>query len=235
MQLNVNGEDITVYGYLLAILADTPAAGFMAGMKQSPGFARKGCCTCTINVQEMQIKLDIAMLEGRCPNLHRQRSNDLKTMPQRLKPHWSKVWGINGTSPLLKLPYFNISLSMPHDPMHVLLEDLTGYAMGLLLQVCLTDKIFSLEWLNTQLQAFSYSYIDRDNKPEKLNKKQVFKTVSIKQTAVSYIHVFPIQGPHTAPFRIPICPICPIQDPHSAPCRIPVQPHSGSPFKTLHI
>ena len=85
MQPNVNGEDITVYGYLLAILADTPAAGFMAGMKQSPGSARKGCCTCTINAQEMQIKLDIAMLEERCPNLHRQRCNDLETMPQRLK------------------------------------------------------------------------------------------------------------------------------------------------------
>ena len=108
-------------------------------------------------------------------------------MPQRLKPHWSKVWGINGTSPLLKLQYFSISLAMPHDAMHVLLEGLMGYAIGLLLQVCLTDKIFSLEWLTTQLQAFPYSYLDRDNKPEKINKKQVFESVSIKQTAAAQL------------------------------------------------
>ena len=76
---------------------------------------------------------------------------------------------------------------MPHDPMHVLLEGLTGYAMALLLQVCLTDKIFCLEWLNTKLQAFSYSYLDRDNKPEKLNKKQVFESISIKQTAAAQL------------------------------------------------
>ena len=42
MELNVHGEDITMYGYLLAVLADTPAAGLLAGMKQSPGFAREG-------------------------------------------------------------------------------------------------------------------------------------------------------------------------------------------------
>ena len=64
---------------------------------------------------------------------------------------------------------------MPEDILHVLLEGLFGYATCLLLQLCIEDKLFDVNWLNSQLQSFPYSYLDRDNKPEKITQSQILK------------------------------------------------------------
>ena len=106
-------------------------------------------------------------------------------MPERLRPFWSKNWGINGTLPLLEIQNFNICVNMPQDILHVLLEGLFGYATCLLLQLCIEDKLFDVNWLNSQLQSFQYSYLDRDNKPEKITWSQIFENVALKQTGVS--------------------------------------------------
>ena len=95
-------------------------------------------------------------------------------MPQHLKPYWSKQWGINGTSPLLRLSYFNVAQCTPDDPLHVCLEGIFSYGTTLLLQIGLEGKLFTLNWLNTQIQNFPYSYLDRDNKPEEIIRAQIF-------------------------------------------------------------
>ena len=106
-------------------------------------------------------------------------------MPERLRPYWSKYWSINGTSPLLDIPNFNIGINMPQDVLHALLEGLFGYATCLLLQLCLEGKLFDVSWLNSQLQSFPHSYLDQDNKPEKITRSQIFENVSLKQTGAS--------------------------------------------------
>ena len=65
-------------------------------------------------------------------------------MPERLRPYWSKYWGINETFPLLDIPNFNIGINMPQDVLHALLEGLFGYAICLLLQLCLEGKLFDV-------------------------------------------------------------------------------------------
>ena len=100
-------------------------------------------------------------------------------MPERLRPYWSKYWSINGTSPLLDIP--NTGINMPQDVLHALF----GYATCLLLQLCLEGKLFDVNWLNSQLQSFPYSYLDQDNKPEKITRSQIFENVSLKQTGAS--------------------------------------------------
>ena len=55
--------------------------------------------------------------------------------------------------------------------------------MALLLQIGLEGKLFTLNWLNTQIQNFPYSYLDRDNKPEEITRAQIFESVALKQTA----------------------------------------------------
>ena len=119
--------------------------------------------------------------------LHRQRCNELENMPHHLKPFWSKQWGINGTSPLLQLSYFNIAQCTPHDPLHVCLEGVFSYATALILQIGLEGKLFTLNWLNTRLQNFPYSFLDRDNKPEEITRAQIFESVAIKQTAAGLL------------------------------------------------
>ena len=108
-------------------------------------------------------------------------------MPQHLKPYRSKQWGVNGTSPLVRLSYINVAQCTPHDPLHVCLEGVFSYGTALLLQIGLEGKLFTLNWLNTQIQNFPYSYLDRDNKPEEITRAQIFESVALKQTAAGLI------------------------------------------------
>ena len=158
--LNINGRNETIFGILVAAIADTPAAAFLANMKQSY-FAKKFCRTCNINTEDMQTKIKISELQERNPRIHKERCKDLQTMPDRLKPYWSKCWGINGTSPLLALPDFNIAISMPQDPMHILMEGILGYGTALILQIAINERYFDLNWLNSQLKAFPYLFGQR--------------------------------------------------------------------------
>ena len=103
LKMQINGREVTVYGVLTAVLADTPAAAFVTDMKQSTTFSKKGCRTCNISTPDIQRCIQLSDLEERCPVLHCQRCTDLESMPLHLKPFWSKQWGINGTSPLLRL------------------------------------------------------------------------------------------------------------------------------------
>ena len=70
---------------------------------------------------------------------------------------------------------------MPQDILHVLLEGLFGYGTCLLLQLCIEEKLFDINWLNSQLNAFPYSYLDKDKKPEKKLETKFLKTW-LKQT-----------------------------------------------------
>ena len=139
--MQVCGSERCLYGILTVVLADTPAAAFIMEMKQSTSFAKKGCQTCNINTPEIQTKIRLSDLEERCPVLHRQRCSDLQEMPERLRPYWSKQWGINSTSPLLQLPYFNIAHCTPHDPLHVCLEGVFNYATALIFADRVGSKI----------------------------------------------------------------------------------------------
>ena len=54
IEMLINGNKTKKYGTLLAILADTPAAAFIANMKQSI-FADEFCQNCNINTEDIQI------------------------------------------------------------------------------------------------------------------------------------------------------------------------------------
>ena len=114
IQININGQNRLVFGTLLAVLADTPAAAFIADMKQSL-FAKTFFWNCNINTDEMQNKITVAELQEKCPVLHHQQCKDLETMPERLRPFWSKHWGINGTSAVLDIKNFDMCVNMPQD------------------------------------------------------------------------------------------------------------------------
>ena len=187
MSVRIGLTDEIVHGMLIACLADTPAAAGLCGMKESSYLAKKGCRHCNINTTDMQHILSLEQLQERCPVLHRERCNDLEEMPERLRPFWSRQWGINCRSTLLQLPYINLAQCTPHDPLHVLLEGLFTFATALILQVGLDDKLFKLNWLNVELKKFNYSYLDSDNRPEEISRKQIFDSVCIKQTAATQL------------------------------------------------
>ena len=187
MFIKVGATNHKVYGKLIVGIADTPAAAFLGNTKQSSSFSHRFCRTCNITSHELNTRLTVSELEERNSQLHLERCQSLQDMPARLKPFWSKQWGLNGFSPLLKLPYINLAECLIHDPMHCLLEGIFPYATAILLQRALQEKVININWLNTQISIFPYSYLDKDNKPEQIFKSHVVENASVKQSAASQL------------------------------------------------
>ena len=51
---------------------------------------------------------------------HRDRVGTLQTLSKKAKVYWSKKWGVNTESVLIRIPGFSMSKRLLHDPMHVL-------------------------------------------------------------------------------------------------------------------
>ena len=174
-----------VKGRLLFTMNDNPTAAMLSGMKQSASFSHKVCRTCEINKEQINTKITLEGLPNRCPEEHLRRCNDLEgdLTPQQ-RQTFSKHWGINERSILLKLPYLNIPTQFVHDILHVTLEGIFNQHTCLLIEYLCMNKIFSYKILNQRLASYSYSYLDSTNKPQMLKRINVQGKNSLKQTAI---------------------------------------------------
>ena len=184
--LTIQNEQRLLRGSLIGVLGDQPATNFMGGYKISGSFAFKPCKTCAVSNNQMKILTDSQLLKERSQDLHRRRCAELDSMTKRNRKYFSKMWGINSKTPLLDIPFFQLSKMITHDGMHVLHEGLLPYNISLFLQDAINDGILTLKWLNTNLAKFQYSYLDSDNKPELIVQKHLQKG-SLKQTAAAMV------------------------------------------------
>lgn len=93
-----------------------------------------------------------------------------------------KLWGITGSSVFLKLPY---DVRFQCDVMHCIDLGITPWCTALILQRAIDEKYISLEYLNSRLGGFQYSYLDRKEVPECITRKQIYEDAQIKQTAAT--------------------------------------------------
>jgi len=71
--------------------------------------------------------------------------------------------------------------------MHLLLEGVIPYELKLLLHFFIFDeKIFTVHWLNMQLESFPYSYLEND-KPEPVTHNDLLAEKKLKQTSASVL------------------------------------------------
>ena len=72
------------------------------------------------------------------------------------------------------------------DVMHVLLEGICPNTLGLFLyEKCCVDKIFTLTWLNCEIEHFKYSFAEKGHKPDPIQKKHIVSDSRIvKQKAI---------------------------------------------------
>jgi hypothetical protein len=116
---------------------------------------------------------------------------------------WSKRWGISRQSELLSLDNFDICTNMLHDPMHILLEGIVPCEIALFLFYCIEMKhFFTLEWLNSQLQTYPYSYLEKKDKPELIIKSHYYNDSKIKQTSASTLLLCSVL-PYILSLRVP--------------------------------
>ena len=118
--------------------------------------------------------------KNRTPEEHKQECMSLAIITTSARKYWSKIWGINRESCLMKIPHIDLSSILVHDRM----EGVMQYEISLLLLHSINDKRFcSLNYLN-KIREFPYSYLDKPNKPERIDKNHLIAG-KLKQTTTS--------------------------------------------------
>lgn len=88
--------------------------------------------------------------------------------------HFSTKYGINRLSALNQIPYFDLTICLPHDIMHVILEGALPRNLRLLLNHCIVEeKQFSLNHLNKIMLKFNYGEHEKFNSPRPIDKERI--------------------------------------------------------------
>lgn len=186
IKMNINGNERTIRGSLVLVAADTLAAQWLGGFKEGVGFAFKLCRGCDCSRDTLKTGFTAAQFNERNDEIHRERCLQLGAMSQRARKHWSKIWGINVPSCLLRIKGFSLE-ALVQDPMHILLEGVVKRELELFLQhfICV-DKHFTLAWLNGHLKTYPFSYLHKKNRPERIEKDRL-GNIHIRLTAAAIL------------------------------------------------
>jgi len=186
IKFKIGPSEHLVHGTLVMAPCDTLAAQWIGGFKEGVGFAVKPCRTCEVMQTEAKQSF-ILGFEERTLAKHMERLQDLESISKKSKEYWSKMWGINARSVLCKIENFPLNQCLVHDPMHILTEGIVPYEVALMLHDFIyVKKYFTLNYLNNQIDGFPYSYLDKFNKPERIERKHILDK-KLKQTSASIL------------------------------------------------
>jgi len=90
-------------------------------LEESVGGAKRKCCYCMTDFDEMQMKIVEEDFLLRSKELHDYHLNNIE-QDEDLYQNFSKEYGTNKRSILLDSPYFDVTEQLPQDVMHVILE-----------------------------------------------------------------------------------------------------------------
>uniref|UniRef100_A0A1X7V576 C2H2-type domain-containing protein n=1 Tax=Amphimedon queenslandica TaxID=400682 RepID=A0A1X7V576_AMPQE len=99
-QINLNGRQIEIKGSIAAVSADNPASSSLGGFKEG-GRANRGCRHCMIS--DLSSEFSERNLVLRTQEEHLSHCQSVASDDRA-----SREYGVNSTSPLLKLKYFNM-------------------------------------------------------------------------------------------------------------------------------
>lgn len=123
----INGN-VRLRGAILAFLADTPASTKAGGFKEGVGLAFRKCRHCMADFDSMQINFQEEDFYLRNLEEHEEYLNDIEfAASKNLRNMFSKWYGINTKTELLKAPYFDPCEQLIQDVMHVFLEGVLAY------------------------------------------------------------------------------------------------------------
>jgi hypothetical protein len=203
IELDLHGSKHTIRGTLVTVSADTLASNWLGKFKEGVAFALKNCRRCEVENTHLKHVFSERQVSLRSREMHLERYTELSQMSKQARQYWSKLWGINDSSILLKIDGFDLMSGLVQDPMHVLLEGVVPHELSqLLYRFIYVQSLFTLKWLNTAISGFCYSYLHTKARPEPIEKKHIDGTGSIKQTAaamLTLVHTLSIIIGHKIP------------------------------------
>ena len=153
IEVAIDGDTCTIYGGLIAFLADSLAAHAVGGFKESMSFALRICRTCMTTPEESQTCFSEKICELHNPEQHFNQCLMLEGLLV-----YSTNFGINRRSILEDVPGFSVVAGIPHDIMHDLFEGVMPFELKLLLIHCVQKKYFSVDLLNERLERFDFVF-----------------------------------------------------------------------------
>lgn len=184
IKFKIGTSERLVYGTLVMAPCDTLAAQWIGGFKEGVGFAVKPCRTCEVTQTEAK-RTFFPEWNERNLETHMERLENLESVSKKSKTYWSKMWGINARSALCNIEGFPLNKCLVHDPMHILSEGIIPYEAALMLyEFIYVKKYVTLTYMNNQIDIFPYSYLDKSNKPEHIEQKDILGK-KLKQTSAS--------------------------------------------------
>lgn len=194
IKITFDGKEEVWKGALMVFLADNLAAHELGGFKESFSFARRICRSCLADKDSLKHFFRECEFEVRTPETHAEHCKLLEGPNGAAN---STEYGINRVPLLESVSNFSVVEGMPHDIMHDLYEGVVPHEFKMLLQHCLAQSYFDLDYLNHRLQSFDFGYSENGDKPALLS-----DATKIRQTA-SQMKLFSKIFPFLVGDRIP--------------------------------
>lgn len=135
ISVNLGAETKNFKGSLLFCAGDTPAAAFLGGFKESVS-AYRFCRSCLATSEEYK-----------------------KAATQ----FWKKTYGVMNKSPLLRSSNVDVTLCLPQNCMHILIEGPVEIAIRCLLKYFIFEmQLFTIEQFNKRITHFDYGHFKKD-------------------------------------------------------------------------
>ena len=185
---------IKVFGTVSALVADNLAAHDIAGFTTSFSGLRR-CRFCNANTNNIQNTFCESSFELRTENAHNEQVKIVAN-----NPDLASLYGVKYDSVLNQLHYFHIIWGSPSDIAHDVFEGFCNDLLKLVIEHCLHEKNFDIDFLNQRISNFNYSGRELRNKPSLLSVRN--SQITVKQTAAechNLVRLLPLYVGHKVP------------------------------------
>ena len=189
LDIGFEGKKLHFHGTLSMVVCDNLAAHALGGYFCSFSTAQCFCRFCNCKKDQLQEPSHISHY-----TLCTKEGYDNIVQLVTEFPNLSSVYGIKSNSCLNQLQHFHVVNGLPPDLGHDLLEDFAKDVLNIVIVRCLQQNYFTIDDLNNVILSFSYSDIDKKNKPQVIKTTSV-ANLNIKQTACemwNLMRLFPI-------------------------------------------
>lgn len=141
------------------------------------------CRSCLATSEEYKTHFRENNFAARNKNIHNEHVKVITdpTLTKTAKRFWQKTYGVMRQSPLLKSHIFDVTLCLPQDGMHILIEGVVEIAIRRLLKYCMFElQLFTLEQFNNCIIYFDYGHFKKD-KPAFILREHLTDGGSLRQ------------------------------------------------------
>jgi len=158
-----NGVPKTFKGSLLMVNGDAPALALLGGFEQSISACRP-CRRCMTNQEEWKNCFSEVQFTLRDMETHRCHVESVSTsvFQGQDRKYWQQLYGVNGSSPLVKIDGFDVTQCLVQDVKHVLSEGVLEVETRVFLKWCIDNGLFSIADFNEKVALFDLKHLSVD-------------------------------------------------------------------------